>query len=195
MKNFFLLLFLIVSFGLTSQTDFTLQTQDNTPKSINVVDSIEIDSNQIKLKNNDIFLELGGITGVYSINYQRKLVEFGKFSLKARTGFNVLNFPELGWDYAIFLGGAINYQVSKKSSFVLGAGQAYYSYMVYDFFEPNGMKRNTEYYTYLDLSYRLSFSAKWFIRLSYTPVILYNEPNEESAVFENWGGLSVGYSF
>ena len=195
MKNLVLTLLLLASFGLLSQTEFTLQTEDNMPKISSALDSIALDSNEIKLKNNDLFLELGGVTGVYAINYQRKLVEFGKFNLKVRTGFNLLSFPDLGVDYNIFIGGALGYQVTKKSSLSLGAGQAYYSYMVFDFFEADGKKRNTEYYTYLDLSYRLSFNEKWFMRASYTPVILYNEPNEVGAVFENWGGLSVGYSF
>jgi hypothetical protein len=195
MNNLFFTLLLFTSFGLYSQTEFTLQTEDSTPEINSALDSIVLDSNVIKIKINDVFIELGGITGVYSINYQRKLIELGKFNIKARTGFNVLIFNDLGLDYAFFLGGSLSYQATTKSSLSLGAGQVYYSYMVFDFFEVEGMKRNTEYYTYFDLSYRFSFNNKWFMSASYTPVILYYEPNELGAVFESWGGLSIGYSF
>lgn len=195
MKYFFIISLIAFSFGVSAQTEFTLQTEDNTPVMTSVVDSLAIDTTKANVNKNDIFLELLGVAGVYSLNYQRKLVELNKFSIKGRVGGSFLNFPDLGNDYTLFLGGVVNYQFSKKSSIMLGVGQAYYSYMVYDFFEPNDLKRNTEYYTYFDLSYRLSFNEKWFMRYSYTPVILYYEPEADGAVLENWGGISVGYSF
>jgi hypothetical protein len=145
--------------------------------------------------NNDVFLELGGGTGVYSLNYQRKLVQAGNFNLKARLGFSAISFPNLGVDYWIVFGGSMGYNISKRSSFVLGGGQIYYSGNVFDFFEKTGQKKVTEYYTYFDLGFRYSFSKQWFCKASYTPVILYNEPNEAGVVFDHWGGISVGHSF
>lgn len=195
MKHIILILSLFFCLGLFGQTEFTLQTEDNTPTVTTAMDSIQLDTAVVEYRKNDVFLELLGVAGVYSVNYQRNLVDFGKFSLKGRVGFSFFNFPDLGNDYTLFLGGGINYQATKKSSFIVGGGQVYYSYMVYDFFEPKDLKRNTEYYTYFDVSYRLSFNKKWFMRFSYTPVILYNEPGEDGAIYENWGGLSVGYSF
>lgn len=191
MKKYILVILLFQYAGIFSQTEFTLQTDEATASNVNAKsDSLDL----IDYKN-DVFLELGGAAAVYSLNYQRKIVSAGKFDLKGRVGFSGMSFPDLGLDYWFIFGGSVSYNMSKKSALSIGGGQVYYSYKVFDFFEKTGDKRVSEYYTYFDLSYSYHLSKKWFLKASYNPVVLYNEPNEEGVVFDHWGGVSVGYSF
>lgn len=177
--------------GTFSQTEFTLETNEAATADA----SQNLDSTLQKPNKNDVFLELGGASAVYSLNYQRKLVSFGQFDLKGRFGYSTMTFPDLGFDHWIIFGGSVSYNIDKHHSFNIGGGQVYYTYEVFDFFESTGTKRNSEYYTYMDLSYRYSFKKNWFIQAGITPVILYNEPGEETAILDYWGGISVGYSF
>ncbi len=72
----------------------------------------------------------------------------------------------------------------------------YFRYKVLDFFEAEGQKVEFEYYTYFTLGYKHILSSKgWFVKGSYTPVILYNEPEFEGAAFQSWGGISIGKHF
>lgn len=150
-----------------------------------------------KQPNNKIYLELGGITGVYSLNYERTIFRLSdkiSFSGRAFGGLISVN-PELGLDYWGGLGLNVNYELTPKHLFHIGANQWILNYKVYDFFEPEGQKSVTEYPTSFSLGYSLNFKSGWFLGASYTPLLLYNEPETDYVKFQSWGGVSFGKKF
>lgn len=151
-----------------------------------------------KEKKNEAYLQLGGVTGLFSFNYERKIFAFKeRFEINIRGFISAISlFDGLGTDYWIGGGVNIRYLLSDKAHFHLGGGQLIYNYNVLDFFEDEGKKNITEYMTYFSVGYTQKITKSgWFLKASYTPLLLYNEPEYESVKFQSWGGISIGKRF
>lgn len=145
---------------------------------------------------NEVFLELGGAAGVYSLNYQREIVQIdSSFVVGGRLGIYVLPQTNgLGTDYSIPFGIYLK-KYFKKHSFEFGVGELFQSTNIWDLFEDDKIKNIKQLDTYLSFAYQFNISHGFFIKLAYTPHILFNEPDEEGTVFGHWAGLTIGFSF
>lgn len=145
---------------------------------------------------NEVYLELGGVSGLYSINYTRYLYSTDVINLGARASFgNILFEKGLGLDYTIGLGAQGKYSLANRHHVEFGIGEVVYRYNILDFFEDDGTKTEVEFWTYFNVGYTFNFTKGFFMKAQYTPLILLNEPEVEGAKFQSWGGLSIGYSF
>lgn len=134
----------------------------------------------LSLNYRNLFLELGGNGGLFSINYENKLFRFGKsrlnwdagFSLVPMSGRAIIDFPF-----------SINFLIGiKKNKAELGTGQT----LILDL---GGGKGGTIRGTFR-LGYRYE-NKNHYWRLAYTPFYSYIYNFQ----YEHWIGISYGHYF
>ena len=173
MKRIFILLCLFISsIGFGQDSTFVV-SQDTT---------VEFKDYKFKFKNN-IQFELLGTGGLYSVNYERFLVNRNRFKTSVqlgispmfRTSWNGLSIPISITELFSF----------KKHHLELGIGIA-----------PNFVSHENHGNSWESLlngrvGYRFQKpSGRFVFRAGYTP-FLYFPDNK----FIHWGGISIGYSF
>jgi hypothetical protein len=146
---------------------------------------------------NTVYLEIGGIGGFYSLNYDRRIDR----NWSVRVGFS---FPQLVYpsrpDVIIPLSASYLISLGNSSSHNLEFGVGATS--VVNLFYPSGY--NLHYLDYPDnltiylsamVGYRLQPQEGGFnLRILATPLcVLY--PFATPKILQFWGGLSIGYTF
>lgn len=177
------------------------QTKAEVPTSVSdneIPDSLQFNIDTLPQPKSSFFLELGGITGIYSLNFEQIFYSNKTLQIGGRAGLSFLSLSkDLGTDYFIPLGAFVSYG-KRKWIGGFGTGIVIYNYKVRDFFYEGEVKSINEVYNYFELSLRYNFYKRrngWFMKVAYTPSLHYFEGIREETKFYNWGGLSIGYSF
>lgn len=145
----------------------------------------------MKIKQNMIYLEAGGMGGYGSINYERFVFIRQHLAFSVRAGFSTVHWrdftntinPDLLFPIAI------NACLGNDHKLEMGIGQTFTSIIQAS---PNDFKpiRTAERHTNFQVGYRYQKqSGGVFFRLAYTPFM------EQNIRFRNWAGISVGYAF
>jgi len=140
---------------------------------------------------NSIMLEVGGVGGYGSLNYERVFVRKNDWSFALRTGISTYHL----YDYTnsfnpdILIPFSLNIFYGKKHKVVLGIGQTLANIVYADTkdFEP---ARKINFHSNFTIGYRYQKNLKGlFFQCSYTPII------ELDHSLRHWAGISFGYSF
>ena len=167
--RFILTLLLVVSFSLSSIAHLN--------------DSIQ--------KKNSVFIELLGIGGYGSLNFQREFIQVKKIKIGVRIGFSTYNLSDFTTQFNpdIIIPIAINAQYGNKNNLELGLGQ-----VISNIVETNSIsfspERTTTLHGNFTIGYRYQKPKGGFIfRLNYSPIV------ESYQDYQHWGGISFGYAF
>lgn len=133
-------------------------------------------------KRKSFFLEIAGSGGVGSINYERQFHQNGKTEFTWRLGLSVAPIDKNNGT-AIVFPVMINSLVGNNShKLELGLGQGV----------TITTKGSLFALTIASLGYRYQPENKnWFYRITYTPLISYLVDFQ----VQQWGGVSIGYTF
>ncbi len=140
-------------------------------------------------RSNAVFIELGGVGGFYSFNYQRNISLNEHWGINAGIGFSL-------WDASIvdFKGMPIMpfqlrtfYKINNKNSINFGVGCAVMNWN----FQSSSLYKYDKY-AQAQFGYQYNFSRdKFFLGVSFTPFI-YDSDHYE---FFPFGALRFGYNF
>ena len=141
-----------------------------------------------KIAKNAFYYELGGVGfGLFSLNYDRILIQYEKFKFSVRIGYSITDFIHVGGTRKIY---GHQYFIPVEAYLIIGRRKKY--------FEAGfGMPLAIDKYKFkfvssiyvLRLGYRYQQHEKGLIlRIGYTPPIGTMMP-------AMWGGISIGYAF
>jgi hypothetical protein len=156
---------LSVLFSFLFVADFFAQSQDS-----------------IKPNYRNVFSELGGNGGLYSLNYENKLCRFKNSRLNWNAGFSVVPLSTRAVvDFPV----SVNWLIgNKRNKFEIGTGQVLVLSL-------GGGKGGTIRGTFR-FGYRYENEKKrYYFLFAYTPFYSYIQ----NLQYENWGGISFGYYF
>ncbi len=148
-------------------------------------------SSRIKCKHL-IYLEIGGIGGFGSINYENDILLINKFSLGFRGGFSTIHIldytrkfnPDLIFPISIYFLYGIKHKIE------IGIGETISSIPVTDMENSPVHTRSTSFSTNFTIGYRYEHQKTGiFFRCGYTPII------ERNKHYRHWGAISIGYAF
>ncbi|MDZ4758335.1 MAG: hypothetical protein SGJ10_09380 [Bacteroidota bacterium] len=149
---------------------------------------------------NSVQFELGGHGLVYSLNYERKLINRNKFKTTAQVGFSY--YPAFTGIIKFWMPITINeiYSFSKKHHVEFGAG---YTFTYEKFNKPNDDEKMS--FLAFRLGYRYQFNeGKYTFRAAFTPLVeLHTKPINSNALmlykrviyFHPLVGIAFGYNF
>lgn len=142
------------------------------------------------LKQNQLYLELGGNGFIYSVNYERLLSK--SFSIRGGIGYTPTLIVADGDYFFIPVTGSL-LAGSETSKLELGLGVTYFSGKVKKIFiyEVDSETESRLVFNGI-LGYRYVSSGGFIFRVAFTP--FYN-PDNENSNFLPWGALSFGYAF
>jgi hypothetical protein len=145
----------------------------------------------IQIDRNVFYLEIGGIGGYGSVNYERIIPVKAKIKIGARIGISTYTFTDytrkFNPDVIILLG--INGFYGSKHNVEFGFGQtiSIITQASESNWEP---EKQTNLHANFTIGYRYQKDSGGIIfRCSYTPII------EFYKYYRNWGSISVGYAF
>lgn len=149
----------------------------------------QIDSNHIA--HNIIHLEVAGVGGYGSINYERVIYSKKHLMFSMRVGISTYHIKDYTnkFNPDILIPLTINGYYGKNHKIELGIGQTFANIVHADItdFKP---KRITNFHTILSIGYRYQKNARGIVfRCAYTPIIEFNR------YFRHWAVISLGYSF
>ena len=144
-----------------------------------------------KVSNHSVYLEIGGVGGYGSLNYEKNIFHKKDVSLALRLGMSAYHLMDyrnkLNPDVLIPI--LINTCYGKNHQVELGLGETISS-IVYANNSDYKSKRVFNLSTVFSIGYRYQKNTTGiFYRIAYTPIIELNHS------FRNWGGVSVGYTF
>jgi hypothetical protein len=141
--------------------------------------------------SNSVYLEIGGIGGFGSVNYERKILEKQSYRLNTRAGISTYHLKDFSGkfnpDLIIPLG--VNAVFGEKHGLELGLNQIIASVILtnLDNFMPY---RSTTLNASAAIGYRYQKSETGIlIRVLYSPIY------ERYSYFNHWAGISLGYGF
>lgn len=141
--------------------------------------------------NNSVSLDILGIGGYGSLNYERTIFNFSSIRVGVRAGISTLNFTDYTTKFNpdIIIPISINALYGNKHNLELGAGQVI-SNIVQASKKNYKPERVFNAHANFTIGYRYQKKKGGFMfRLNYTPIIeFYND-------YRHWGGVSVGYAF
>jgi len=157
-----------------------------------VVFSISLKSQTNIFPKHTIVLDIGGIGGYGSLNYERTFFSKNDFFISYKAGFSFYRLKDFEREINPDLLFPISLQYHRKfknHQAVLGVGQTISSIVKASADFASKIRRNR-----LSLSgiigYRYQKDNRPFsIQISYTPIF------ERYKTFQHWGGISFGYSF
>ncbi len=178
------------------------------------------DPPQEKMNANGIYLELGGNAGIYSINYERIVLE-SPVHLSGRLGLGLMNEQWIidaedkkGMELLVPFGVNAWYTLAGVHHLELGLGATFYSHKVYALETtasnimvqplPPRLIRKNELWTNFSLGYRMQKEGgKFYYRIFFnghlSRRVLADNPNAHSQysvlTLDPWGGFSIGYGF
>jgi len=140
------------------------------------------------IKPNSIFIELGGVSGHFSINYDRTLSFNSNYGLIAGIGFSPslidLRFsPRLPIQFKLF------YQLNRHS---LDIGTAFTPYFWYD--SNSNISNNLKDFDLAiaaQIGYKYSIWQRFYLGIAFTPIIF----DSGDFQFYPWGALRFGVKF
>lgn len=148
-------------------------------------------SNEDQIYKNSCYLELFGIGGYGSINYERLFWVESKFKSGLRSGFSIYNLK----DFRGRLNPDITFPVSflafygSKHNIEAGIGAAITSETRANL-PQNDPERFTGLHPNFTLGYRYQkMDGRFIFRVCYSPVFRYFKN------YAHWGGVSAGYAF
>lgn len=139
---------------------------------------------------NILYIELVGIGGCGSLNYERILISKKIFMFSIRSGISAYHLKDYlnKFNPDILIPLSIYNCFGKNHKIELGLGMTYINTVHTDFTDYKVMRIN-DYYTNFNIGYRYQKTKDGFsFRLAYTPIILNNK-------YKNWAGISMGYTF
>jgi len=139
-----------------------------------------------QIKRNSLYIEIGGNTGSYSINYDLIICHKNNFKLTGRVGFSILPTNTCPTVFPIELNGLYG---KTKQYFEYGIG---YSPIIY-------LGKNKEKSSDLILA-RLGYRYQktdggLFFRIGFTPIIKNADDEFGQFRFTPWFGVSIGKTF
>jgi hypothetical protein len=143
------------------------------------------------IAHNIVYVEIGGIAGYGSLNYERAFFIKTKWTLSARVGISTMNLkdytnkfnPDILVPFAVYGSYGSNHKAE------IGIGQLYENVVRADLSEFKPI-RVSHFNTVFSVAYKYQRKhGGLFIRVAYSPIIDYE------GVYRNWGGVSIGYSF
>lgn len=153
-------------------------------------------SSGAQIAKNTVYLELLGNGGLYSINYDRILVDAAKYKLSSSIGYGLYKSENIeGIPFEV------NFLFGHKHYFELGTGISYIKGLTQ--IEPgclNGAVSSTIYNTYR-IGYRYQKDEKgFFLKVAVIPFVRLYEYEEDfksdtDKAFFVSAGAAVGYSF
>lgn len=146
------------------------------------ISTFQVDVNAQNKQGPAVFFEVGGSGGLGSINVEKGIFQKNNLDITGRLGFSLAPIDKnngMGFVFPMLAHGLIGNQQHKAE---FGFGQ--------------GLTITTKGHFFLlttpTLAYRFySKKSGWFYRLSYTPLISYILDFQ----YQNWAGISIGYSF
>lgn len=143
------------------------------------------------IARNQIYLEVAGVCGYGSINYERIMYSKKYLMFATRCGISTYHIKDYTnrFNPDILIPLAINGYYGKSHKIELGVGEIF-SNIVHageNDFKP---KRITKLHTILSIGYRYQKNKGGMVlRCTYTPIIEFNN------YLRHWAGISFGYSF
>lgn len=163
-------------------TSFSIQSQ--------IINSDKNDISPV-LSKNSILLDIGGIGGYGSLNYEYSFFEKKNIILSSRIGFSFFRFKDFERKFNPDLLFPLSIQLRKKwknHAVLVGVGQTISS-IVKTSNDFSRKIRKNRLNGNLSLGYRFQKKSKpFFFQITYTPLF------ERYERFRHWGGLGVGYN-
>ena len=146
----------------------------------------------ITLTRNAFFVELGGMGGVYSLNYERLLSKTSPTQLRFRVGVAGLS------NYQSVISGIARYWGNGKHHLEAGLGAMLVRHYI-SIAAPNDFSRIGEKTVSLNFSPQLGYryqkqASGVILRAMFTPWFGLREQSKD-IVISPWGGVSIGKSF
>jgi len=156
---------------------------------LSAVSQAKVDS--LSTKKNSFYLELLGIAGYASLNFEREFIQIKKVKIGARLGISTYNFTDFTAQFNpdIIIPLSINALYGNKHNLELGLGQVI-SALVKANSTTFSPERSINIHPNFTIGYRYQKSSGGFMyRINYSPIIeFYKE-------YKHWGGISIGYTF
>jgi len=141
------------------------------------------------IHKNIVHLEVAGIGGYGSLNYERAFSLPHSFSLSGRIGISTLKLRDftLHFNLDFLFPVSINGFYGKKHKVHLGFGQLIAN-SVYANHEDGNSVRTTSFHTHFAIGYRFQ-KERLVLGISYTPMIEFQE------IYKHWGAVTIGFTF
>jgi hypothetical protein len=149
----------------------------------------QIDSNHIA--RNAVFIEVAGVGGYGSINYERVMYRKKLLMSSMRLGISTYHIVDYTNKHNpdIIIPFTLNGFYGRNHKIELGAGETY-SNIVHADLTNITLKRVSNFSTIFSIGYRYQKNTSGVIfRCAYTPIVEYNK------YLRHWAGISFGYSF
>ena len=149
----------------------------------------QIDSTHIA--RNLIYLEVAGVGGYGSINYERVIYSKKYLIFSMRVGLSSYHIKDYTNQFNpdILIPLTINGYYGINHKIELGIGETFANIVHADITDFK-TKRITNFHTILSIGYRYQKRTGGIVfRCAYTPIIEFNR------YFRHWAGISLGYSF
>ena len=144
------------------------------------------------ISKHSVYLEIGGLGGFGSINYENKIVLKNKFSLGIRCGFSTVHIVDFTRKFNPDLIFPVSVQLlyGLKHCIEVGVGQTLSNFPAVELEKSPIHTRITNFSTTFTAGYRFIHQKTGiFFRCGYTPII------ENNKYYKHWGGVSIGYAF
>jgi len=144
-----------------------------------------------KIVGNILYIEIAGVGGYGSINYERVMHCKKNMMFTMRCGistYHIVDFTnKLNPD--IIIPFALNGIYGQNHKIELGVGETF-SNIIHADINDLKPKRMTNFHTILSIGYRYQKNTGGIIfRCTYTPIFEFNR------YYRHWAGISLGYSF
>ncbi|MFN5417994.1 MAG: hypothetical protein ACK5B9_13125 [Flavobacteriia bacterium] len=144
-----------------------------------------INAQNDSLKTKAVLIELGGLGGYASLNFEHKFFNKQKSNFSYRIAFGTykwIDFEEK-FNPELIFPLSFSYYYGKKHQIELGTGLTFVSIPVAEDFEK---KRQNSISGHFILAYRLETNKNWIYKIAFTPMF------EKEKGFRPWFGLSFG---
>lgn len=142
-------------------------------------------------RKNMVHIEVGGIGGFGSINYERVIPLKNKFAVSGRIGLSTIRVYDFTTQFNpdLLLPLSINGFYGESHKIQVGFGQIIANSLTSNFAtgEP---QRETNFHTNFTLGYRYQKAESRFVYgISYSPILTFQK------TYQHWGGIMFGYLF
>ncbi len=141
--------------------------------------------------NRSIYLEIGGIGGYGSINYEQSFFKMKQLTLAARVGITTYHINDFQNKFNPDLLFPLTFKISygKKHKAEIGAGETF-TFIVYADEANFKPERKLNTHTHFLIGYRYQPAKRGVMTgIAYTPILEFNR------YIKHWAGVSIGYSF
>lgn len=141
-------------------------------------------------ERNILYIEIGGIGGYGSINYERILLNKKCFMFGIRAGLSTYHLKDYKNNYNpdLLIPLSINSYYGKNHKVELGIGQTFTNIVLANLPETD-QTRKSSLHTNFSFGYRYQKTRGLMFRCVYSPIVAFNR------ILRRWMGLSIGYIF